>query len=106
MTKNKNTIIFSAVLALIVGLAIFQSTLTKAPAPAVASGEVCTTNDFKACDLTELNELVTSLNSDLEVQNKLIVDIQANLEKAQTNKKNLENQKSLIVTSRDSKLIK
>ena len=109
MFKNKHTIIFFSVIILLGGIAFTQSQTTK-PAgqitPASASEKVCSVSQFKDCTIDQQNGLVANLNLDLQEQNKLIVDLAANLEKAKTNKTNIENQKVLVINSRDSKLTK
>ena len=99
-----------AVIALIAGVAYLGMNPANGVKPQIteasASEKICSVNQFKDCTIDEQNGLVANLNSDLEAQNKLIVDLTANLEKAKTNKTNIENQKALVISSRDAKLTK
>ena len=108
MPKNSKNIIIGLVAIAILVLAFIgeqnakQGQITQAS----ASESTCSVDNYKTCTIDELNSLVSNLNSQVDTQNQLITDLQANLNKAQTNKTNLENQKTLIISQENSKLAK
>jgi hypothetical protein len=95
----------TAGIALLLGIA-YLGMNPATPKISEASEKICSVSQFKDCSIDEQNKIVATLNTDLEEQNKLIVDLSANLEKAKTNKTNIENQKNLVISSRDAKLTK
>jgi hypothetical protein len=105
---NKNQIMIGVFIVAVIALAYFNNFIKSNGqiTQASASEVVCTIDQYKDCTIDQLNGLVTNLNTQVDGQNQLITSLQANLAKAQTNKTNLESQKSLIISARDAKLKK